>query len=314
MVLEELPTPSPGPGEILARVLAAGINFKDTQFRSGLYAGEPPVSLGTEGAGVVEAIGSDVADLKPGDRVCWMYSTGHRPPVHGSYATQAIVPANNVVPLPAGLDFQKAAAVLFQGVTAHYLSHATYPLTAGDSCLVHSAAGGVGSLLCQMAKMRGALVIGTVSTDAKAEVARQSGADHVVNYTREDFAAEVKRITGTGVHVVYDAVGQRTYIKSLDSLRRRGLLALYGESSGVVPPMDPRLLTSKGSVFLTRTGAQHYIADREEFLERSQAVLKWAAEGKLRVWIHKAYPLSHAPEAHRALEQRETVGKLLLIP
>lgn len=314
MTLEEVPTPSPGPGEILARVLAAGVNFKDTQFRSGLYPGDTPVSLGTEGAGIVEAVGIDVTDLKAGDRVCWMYSTGHRPPAHGSYASHAIAPANNVVPLPAGLDFQKAAAVLFQGVTAHYLAHSTYPLAPGDSCLVHSAAGGVGNLLCQMAKMRGALVIGTVSTDAKAEIARQSGTDHVINYARQDFAAEVKRITGTGVHVVYDAVGQQTYMKSLDSLRRRGLLVLYGEASGVVPPVDPRLLTSKGSVFLTRTGAQHYIADRAEFLERSQAVLNWVAEGKLRVWIHKAYPLSEAPEAHRALEQRETAGKLLLIP
>ena len=314
MVLEEVPTPVPTSGEILARVFAAGVNFKDTQFRSGLYPGDTPVSLGTEGAGIVEAVGSDVADLKPGDRVCWMYSTGHRPPPHGSYATHAIVPAKHVVPLPAGLEFQKAAAVLFQGVTAHYLSHSTYPLAPGDSCLVHSAAGGVGSLLCQMAKMRGAQVIGTVSTDVKAEVARQSGADHVINYVREDFAARVKEITGTGVNVVYDAVGQQTFEKSLDSLRRRGLLALYGEASGVVPPLDPRLLTSKGSVFLTRTGAQHYIADRAEFLERSEAVLNWVVTGKLRVWIHKTYPLAEAPEAHRALERRETAGKLLLIP
>ncbi len=314
MVLEDVPTPTPGPGEILVRVLAAGINFKDTQFRSGLYAGDTPVSLGTEGAGIVEMVGSNVADVKPGDRVCWMYSTGHRPPTHGSYATHEIVPANNVVPLPAGLDYEKAAALLFQGDKAHYLSHSTYPLAPGDSCLVHSAAGGVGSLLCQMAKMRGAQVIATVSTEAKAEIARQSGADHVINYARQDFAAEVKRITGTGVHVVYDAVGQQTFEKSLDSLRRRGLLALYGEASGVVPPLDPRLLTSKGSVFLTRTGAQHYIADRAEFLERAQAVLHWAATAKLRVWIHKAYPLAEAPEAHRALEQRETIGKLLLIP
>jgi len=314
MVLEDIPTPAPGPGEILARVLAAGINFKDTQFRSGLYPGEPPVALGTEGAGIVEAVGERVDDVRPGDRICWMYSTGHRPPAHGSYASHAIVPANNVVALPPGLDFQSAAAVLFQGVTAHYLSHATYPLAAGDTCLVHSAAGGVGSLLCQMAKLRGALVIGTVSSDAKAEIARACGADHVINYLREDFVREVRRITGTGVHVVYDAVGESTYLKSLDSLRRRGLLALYGEASGVVPPMDPRLLTAKGSVFLTRTGAQHYIADREEFLERAQAVLRWTAEGKLKVWIHKAYPLSQAPEAHRALEHRETTGKLLLIP
>jgi NADPH2:quinone reductase len=315
MVLEELPTPSPGAGEILVKVAAAGINFKDTQFRSGLYKGEPPVSLGTEGAGTVEAVGSGVTDVKAGDRVCWMYSTGHRPPPHGSYASHAVVPAKNVVPLAAGVDFQQAAAVLFQGVTAHYLSHSTYPLAPGHSCLVHSAAGGVGSLLCQMAKMCGAMVMATVSTDAKAEIARQSGADHVINYAREDFAAEVKRITnGEGVHVVYDAVGLKTYEGSLNSLRRRGLLALYGEASGVVPPLDPRHLTSKGSVYLTRTGAQHYIADRAEFLERSQAVLGWVAAGKLRTWIHKAYPLADAPEAHRALEQRETMGKLLLIP
>ena len=315
MVLEELPTPAPGPGEILAKVQAAGINFKDTQFRSGLYKGEPPVSLGTEGAGTVVSVGSGVTGLETGDSICWMYSTAHRPPPHGSYASHAIVPADNVVPLPAGLSFEQAAAVLFQGVTAHYLSHSTYPLGPGDSCLVHSAAGGVGSLLCQMAKMRGAMVIATVSTDAKAEIARQSGADHVINYARQDFAAEVRRITGgQGVHVVYDAVGQQTFAKSLDSLRRRGLLALYGEASGVVPPLDPRLLTSKGSVFLTRTGASHYIADHAEFLERAQAVLGWAAAGKIRVWIHKAYPLKEAAEAHRALEQRETIGKLLLIP
>jgi NADPH2:quinone reductase len=315
MVLEERPTPSPAGHEILARVAAAGVNFKDTQFRSGMYPGQVPVSLGTEGAGTVEAVGSDVTDFKPGDRVCWMYSTGHRPPDHGSYASHAIVPARNVVPLPAAVDFRQAAAVLFQGVTAHYLATSTYPLAAGDSCLVHSAAGGVGSLLCQIAKMRGATVIATVSTDAKAEVARQSGADHVINYAREDFAAEVKRLTGgLGVNVVYDAVGLQTFEKSFDSLKRRGLLALYGEASGVVPPLDPRLLTSKGSVFLTRTGAQHYIADRAEFLQRCQDVLGWVASGKLRVWIHHAYPLAEAPEAHRALEQRETIGKLLLIP
>jgi NADPH2:quinone reductase len=188
-------------------------------------------------------------------------------------------------------------------------------LEPGEICLVHSAAGGVGNLLCQMAKMRGAMVIATVSSDAKAEVARQSGADHVINYTHQDFAAEVKLITGgTGAHVVYDAVGLRTYLQSLDSLRRRGLLALYGEASGVVPPLDPRLLTSKGSIYLTRTGAQHYIADRAEFLQRSQAVLGWVAAGDLRVRIHHAYPLAQAADAHRALENRETMGKLLLIP
>ena len=315
MVLEEISTPAPGAGEILVRVAAAGINFKDTQFRSGLYRGEPPVSLGTEGAGIVEAVGSNVGHFKAGDKVCWMYSTAHRPPRHGSYASYAIVPADNMAALPPALDFRQAAAVLFQGVTAHYLSHSTYPLAPGDSCLVHSAAGGVGSLLCQMAKLRGAMVIATVSTSAKADIARQSGADHVVNYAQQDFAAEVKRITaGQGVNVVYDAVGQQTFEGSLDSLRRRGLLALYGEASGVVPPLDPRLLTAKGSLFLTRTGASHYIADQAEFQERAQAVLDWAATGKLRVWIHKAYPLAEAAEAHRSLEQRETMGKLLLIP
>ena len=278
MVIEDLPLPSPGPGQVLVEVKAAGVNLFDTQLRSGLYKRDLPLTLGLEGAGIVEGAGG-------------------------------------VVPLSDGIGFEEAAAVLFQGVTAHYLATSTFPLGPGSSCVVHSAAGGCGILLCQMAKIRGAQVIGAVSTPAKAEIARDAGADHVVIYAEEDFAAAVKRITaGRGVDVVYDAVGLDTYIRSMDSLRPRGMLALYGEASGLVPPIDPRELLFRKSLFLTRTGLDHYIADRGELRARTDEIFSWVADGRLKQKIFGIYRLEAVADAHRALESRATAGKLLVIP
>jgi len=258
MALEDLPLPSPGRGQVLVAVKAAGVNLFDTQLRSGLYKRDLPLTLGLEGAGIVEAVGADVDDIAVGDRVAFIFAAG-------SYATHTLAPAERVVPLPDKIGFEEAAAVLFQGLTAHYLATSTFALGPGSSCLVHSAAGGCGILLCQIAKIHGAEVIGAVSTPAKAAIAREVGADHVVIYAEEDFAAAVKRITtGRGVDVVYDAVGLDTYIRSMDCLRPRGLLALYGEASGLVPPIDPRELLFRKSLFLTRAGLDHYIADRRE--------------------------------------------------
>jgi NADPH2:quinone reductase len=308
MTLDDLPTPVPGAGQVLIKVAAAGVNFFDTQLRSGLYKQPLPLALGNEGAGIVEAVGAGVSGTKPGDRVCWILASG-------SYATHALVDAERVVILPASLSFQQAAAAIFQGITAHHLAHSTYALKPGDRCVVHSAAGGVGALLCQMAKLRGAEVFATVSTDAKAEVAREAGADHVIVSPREDFVTEVKRLTdGKGVDVVYDAVGIDTFEKSLACLVPRGLLALYGEASGVIPPFDVRALLFAGSVYVTRTGLYHYLRDRAEYLERAEAVLGWVADGKLKLRIDATYPLAEAAAAHRALEGRTVIGKLLLLP
>ena len=308
MALEYLPSPSPGHGQVLAAVKAAGVNLFDTQLRSGLYKRDLPLTLGLEGAGIVEAVGADVDHIAVGDRVVFIFAAG-------SYATHTLAPAERVVPLPDKIGFEEAGAVLFQGLTAHYLATSTFPLGPASRCLVHSAAGGCGILLCQIAKIRGAEVIGAVSTPAKAAIAREAGADHVVVYAEVDFAAAAKRITsGRGVDVVYDAVGLDTYIRSMDSLRPRGLLALYGEASGLVPPIDPRELLFRKSLFLTRTGLDHYIADRRELRTRTDELFAWAAEGRLKQKVFRAYRLEEAADAHRAIESRGTTGKLLVIP
>jgi NADPH2:quinone reductase len=306
--LVETATPQPGPKQALVRIAASGVNFIDVYFRTGLYKAGLPVTLGNEGAGTVEAAGSEVTEVAPGDRVAWAMA-------RGSYAEYALVPAAQLVKLPPGLGFQTAAAVMLQGMTAHYLTHSTYALKSGDACLVHAAAGGAGGLIVQMAKMLGARVFGTVSTEEKAAVARQHGVDEAILYTQTDFETEVKRLTGgRGVDVVYDSVGATTFEKSLNSLRPRGLLALFGQSSGSVPPFDPAILNAKGSLFLTRPSLAHYLLTREELLWRAGDVLSWTVSGKLKPRIDRAYPLAEAAVAHRALEARRTAGKLLLIP
>lgn len=307
--LDELATPVPGEGQILAKVAAAGINFFDTQLRSGLYRLAPlPFGLGNEGAGTVAAIGPGVADMRIGDRVAWIYAPG-------SYATEVVVPAARIVRLPPDVAFTDAAATLFQGMTAHYLAFDSFPLAQGSTCLIHSAAGGVGLLLTQIAKLRGATVIGAVSSRAKVDVARDAGADHVLVYDDEPFEIVAKRLTdGRGVQVVYDAVGKDTFDASLKSLAPRGSLVLYGEASGVVPDFDVRKLLFGGSLRLTRTGLDHHIATRAEFLERAEAVLGWLAQGRLRPHVGSTYPLAAAADAHRAIESRATRGKLLLLP
>lgn len=307
--LDEIPDPTPREGEAVVRVEAAGLNFIDVYFRTGLYKGSAfPFTLGQEAAGTVAAVGPGVTEIAVEDRVAW---SG----VQGAYAEKAVVPAARLVKLPEGVSTRQGAAAMLQGMTAHYLACSTYPLKLGDACLVHAAAGGVGQLLCQIAKLRGARVIGTVSTEEKARIAREAGADDVILYTKQDFAAEVKRLTdGRGVQVVYDGVGRETFDKGLDSLARRGMMVLFGASSGPVPPFDPQILNAKGSLFLTRPSLGHYIATREELVERAGAVLGWIAEGKLRLSIDREVPLADAAEAHRALEARETKGKVLLIP
>ena len=308
MQLVDVAKPQPGPKQALIRVAAIGVNFIDIYFRKGLYKAETPMVLGNEGAGTVEAVGPDVSEVKTGDRVAWAM---HR----GSYGEYATVPAHLLVKIPDALDFQAAAAAMLQGMTAHYLTHSTYPLKSGEACLVHAAAGGTGSLVVQMAKMRGARVFGTVSTEEKARVARAAGADEIILYTSQDFEAEVKRLTGgRGVDVVYDSVGQSTFDKSLNSLRPRGVLALFGQASGPVPPFDPNILNGKGSLFLTRPSLAHYLLSREELLWRAGDVLGWIAAGKLKLRIERTYPLAEAAAAHRDLEGRKTAGKLLLIP
>jgi NADPH2:quinone reductase len=304
---EEAPNPTPGAGQALIRVEAIGVNFIDIYHRSGLYPVQFPYTLGQEAAGVVAELGPDVSGIAVGDLVAY---TG----VPGAYAEFAVVPADRLVPVPPGVTARQAAAAILQGVTAQYLVTSTYPLAAGQTCLVHAAAGGVGLLLCQIAKRLGARVIGTVSTEAKAALARTAGADEVILYTQQDFEAEVKRITrGTGVHVVYDSVGKTTFDKSLDCLARRGMLVLYGQSSGPVPPFDPQILNRKGSLFLTRPTLGHYVATREELLDRAGQVLDWVADGSLSVRIGREYPLADAAEAQRALAGRETTGKVLLL-
>jgi NADPH2:quinone reductase len=308
MELVDLPQPVPGPGQALVKIAASGVNFIDVYFRAGLYKAELPVTLGSEAAGTVESVGAGVTEFAPGDRVAYAMA-------RGSYAEYAVVPAAQLVKIPAAIDFQTAAAAMLQGMTAHYLTHSTFALKSGDTCLVHAAAGGAGLLLVQMAHRIGARVFGTVSTEAKAQLARQAGADEIIFYTHQDFEAEVRRLTGgRGVDVVYDSVGATTFAKSLGCLRPRGMLALFGQSSGPVPPFDPNILNAKGSLFLTRPSLAHHLATREELLWRAGDVLGWIASGELRIRVDRVYPLAEAAEAHRTLEGRHTAGKLLLIP
>ena len=306
--LETIPDPVPGPGQVLVRLEAIGVNFIEIYQRRGLYKVAMPFVPGEEGAGKVEAVGPGVDDVRVGDRVA---SVNFR----GSYAELAIADANKVVPIPEGLGAREAAAVMLQGMTAQYLATSVHALQPGDRCLVHAAAGGVGLLLCQIAKRRNAIVFGTVSTAEKARLAHDAGADEVIDYARQDFVAEVQRLTdGAKLQVVYDSVGATTYLGSIDCLAPRGMLALFGQSSGVVPPIDPLLLSRKGSLFMTRPTLGHYIATREELVWRAGDVLGWVSEGALSVRIDREVPLAQAADAHRALEERRTTGKVLLVP
>ena len=308
MRIEDVADPSPKPGEVLIDVEAVGVNFIEVYHRVGLYILPRPFTLGAEAAGVVRAVGDGVRDLKEGDRVVSQS-------VNGAYAERAVVDAAKAVKLPDGVSSKQAAAVWLQGLTAHYLSTSLFPLKRGDRALVHAAAGGVGLLLCQMAKKRGAFVIGTASTPEKRRLAHEAGADETIDYTALDFAAETKRITnGAGVHVVYDSVGKTTFDKSLDCLMLRGMMALFGQSSGPVPPFDPQILNRKGSLFLTRPTLNHYIATREELVARSTELLGWVRTGELNVRIGAEFRLDQAADAHRALEARETTGKVILVP
>ena len=308
LVYEDTPVPVPGHGEALVKIGASGINYIDVYFRTGQYPVTPPFTAGQEAAGIVESVGADVEGISAGDRVAYEG-------VPGSYAELAVVPARKLVPLPDGVDSRAGAAVLLQGMTAHYLTRDTYKLGQDDTALIHAAAGGVGLLLIQMAKRAGATVIGTVSTDAKAALAREAGADEVILYTEEDFEAETKRITdGHGVDVVYDSVGKSTFDKSLLCLRPRGTLALFGQASGAVGPLDIQRLNSGGSLFVTRPSLVHHTLTREELLGRSKDVFDMVGSGELNVRIDREYPLSAAAKAHSRLEGRQSTGKLLLIP
>ncbi len=306
--LEDLPVPVAGKGEALVKIEAAGVNYTDIYYRMGWTKSALPFTVGVEAAGVVERVGPEVSGLKPGDRVAY---TG---PL-GAYAEYAAVPAWRLVRLPGGTDARTAAAAMLQGMTAHYLCHSTYRLGEGETAMIHAAAGGVGGLLVQMAKIRGARVIGTVGTDAKARIAREAGADEVIVYTKVDFETEVKRLTGgRGVAVVYDTVVKATFDRSHNSLGPRGYLVLFGQASGPVPPFDPQILNAKGSLFLTRPTLGNYTATPEELNERAGDVLGWVASGRLRLRIETALPLAGAAEAHERLAGRGTSGKLLLVP
>ena len=305
---EDVPEPTPKPGEAVVKIDAAGLNYIDVYQRSGLYKLDLPLTLGLEAGGTVTAVGAGVTEVKVGDKVAY---TG----VPGAYAQYAAVPAQRLVVLPPGLQPKQGAAAMLQGMTAHYLACSTYPLKTGDTCLVHAAAGGVGLLLCQIARMRGARVIGTVSTDEKAKLAREAGADQVILYTKQDFEVEVKRITGgKGLQVVYDSVGKTTFDKGFNCLAPRGMMVLYGQSSGPIGAFDPQVLNQKGSLFLTRPSLGHYTATREELQQRAGEVLGWIRDGKLKLRTELEFPLKDAAEAHRALEGRKTTGKVLLIP
>ncbi|KIH96927.1 NADPH--quinone reductase [Streptomonospora alba] len=298
--------PEPGPGEVLIDVEARGINFIDIYQRSGAYAVSTPFTPGVEAAGSVAAVGSGVTEFAVGTRVAWAMAPG-------GYADQAVVPAQRVVPVPDGVTAEQAAAVLLQGMTAHYLTHSTHAVQPGETVLVHAAAGGTGLLLVQMAKARGATVIGTASTEKKQTLAREAGADHIIDYTSTDVASAVREVTGgTGVAVVYDGVGADTFETSLESLRVRGVLALFGQASGAVPPVDPQRLNSAGSVFLTRPSLAHYVSSRSELLERSADVFGLVETGRLKVRIGGRYGLAEAARAHEDLAARRTTGKLLL--
>lgn len=308
LALIDLPLPEPKPNEALVQIKAAGVNFIDVYFREGRYPAPLPFVVGQEAAGVVTALGSGVSNLRVGNRVAYSGALG-------SYAEYAAVPADRLVKIPDPLDFNHAAAAMLQGMTAHYLSHSTYPIKRGETALIHAAAGGVGLLLVQMCKLIGGRVIGTVGSEPKAQLAREAGADEVIIYTEQDFETETKRLTeGGGVHVVYDGVGKTTFEKDLKVLRPRGYLVLFGGASGAVPPFDLLELTKHGSLFVTRPSLQHYIATREELEQRSGDVLQMIVRGDLKLRIHKTYPLAEAQQAHRDLEGRKTTGKILLIP
>ncbi len=305
---EDVPLPEPGAGEARVKIEAVGLNFVDVYQRKGLYKNPLPLIPGNEAAGVVDAVGPDVTEVQVGQRVAYAMRIG-------AYADYAVVPAWTLVPVPDSISTQEAAAVLLQGLTAHYLCFSTFPLKDGDTALVHAAAGGVGLLLVQIAKRTGARVIGTVSTEEKARLAREAGADEIIFYTQSDFETETKRLTDQrGVDVVYDSVGRDTFDKSLNCLRPRGLLALYGQSSGPVAPVDPQILNAKGSLFLTRPSLGRHIADRAELLQRSGDLFRWMQAGELKVRIDTTFSLADAADAHRYIEGRQTKGKVLLIP
>ena len=305
--LADIPVSEPKPNEAVVKIAASGVNYVDVYYRAGRYTTPLPFVAGQEGAGEVVAVGYDVQSVKVGDRVAWTM-------LLGTYAEYAAVPADRLVKIPQGIDDRQAAATMLQGMTAHYLSHDTYPLKKGETALVHAAAGGVGLLLVQMAHKLGARVIGTVSTEEKAQLARAAGADEVILYTQVDFEAETKRLTGgKGVDVVYDSVGKTTFDKGLNVLRPRGYMALYGGSSGAVPPFEPAVLTQKGSLFLTRPSLGAYIATAQELQQRADAVFDMVATGKLKLRVEHIYPLKDAAQAHRDLEGRKTTGKLLLL-
>ncbi len=305
---EEVPLPEPGPGQARVKIEAVGVNFIDTYHRRGWYPVATPFTPGVEGAGVVDAVGPDVSEVVVGDRVAYGMNIG-------SYAEYAIVPSRLLVKLPEGVTSQQGAAVMIQGMTAHYLASSTYPLKSGDTCLVHAAAGGTGALLVQIAKLRGARVLGTVSTEEKARIAKEAGADEVIRYTEVDFEEAVKELTGgKGVQVVYDSVGKDTFDQSLNCLAPRGYMVLFGQASGVVGPFDPQILNQKGSLFLTRPSLGHYMLTREELEWRAGEVFEWIARGDLTLRLDQTFPLAKAPDAHRYLEARLTKGKVLLIP
>jgi NADPH2:quinone reductase len=306
--VQDIPVPELQQDEARVKVEAIGVNFLDIYQRTGRYQGTLPFTLGQEAAGVVDAVGPNVTEVRPGDRVAYAM-------VQGSYGEYAVVPAWRLVQIPASVDASRAAAAMVQGLTAQYLTFTTYPLRAGETALVHAAGGGTGQLLVQVAKLCSARVIGTVSNEEKARLAREAGADEVVLYSQVDFEAEVRRLTNNaGVDVVYDSVGKDTFDKSLNCLRRRGYMVLYGASSGPVPPVDPQVLNAKGSLYLTRPYLGHYVADRSELAARANDVFNWIAAGKLKVRIDRSFPLSEVAEAHRYLEGRQSKGKILLSP
>jgi NADPH:quinone reductase len=308
LTLRDLPTPTPGPGEALIRIEASGVNFIDTYFREGRYPAKLPYTLGQEAAGIVESVAADVTDVKPGDRVAWCG-------IPGTYARFAIAPAARLVPIPEGVSFNDAAAALTQGITAHYLTHSTYAIEPGDEVLIHAGAGGTGLLFIQMAKTLGARVITTVSTEEKAALARAAGADEIILYTKEDFALRVKQLTNNrGLPVVYDSVGKTTFEQSLQCLRPRGLMVLFGGSSGAVPPFDLIRLSTMGSLYVTRPTMKDYIATTADLRARTKDIFDAIANGTLKLRAEHIYPLAEAAQAHRDLESRKTTGKLLLIP
>lgn len=309
LVAQDLPTPDPGPGELRVDVAAAGVNFIDVYYRTGAYQMPTPFIVGSEGAGVVSAVGTGVAGVLEGDHVAWAMVPG------AGYAAQVIVPAARAVPVPAGIDDETAGAVLLQGLTAHYLTRSTYPAQAGETALVHAAAGGVGLLLTQVLTSIGVRVIATTSTPDKAALALEAGAAEIIRYDRDDVATEVSRLTDArGVDVVYDGVGQATFDGSINSLRPRGVFVSYGSASGKVAPVDPMLLTSRGSLFFTRPSLAHYVATRDELLERTRELFGWVASGKLSVRVGARYTLDQTRAAHQDLESRRTTGKSLIIP